>query len=718
MSAKFVSSRALASRRFDKPRALPTVNEDVGIRLMTILRIEAIIRDLGHRGHSFRVVFVGLVAAILMPALLFGGWLAYHSAGSERALLERNAESKGRQVLVDVEHELDSAKAMLIALASSHFLQTENFEEFHRQIAAVARQLGAQFVLRDAVTGRQIVNATVLWGRPLPQDIPAQVQSAMEKSIRTGRPAVSDVFLAPLTKKFVVSVGIPIRRDERVRYYLSVGIPLDIFADALKNAALPDQWLITLVDRDNNIIARSERQQEVAGAKLLVDFASQARGFEGVTEGTNRFGIKYRWTWLRSANGGWFVSIGVPMSVLEAPAKRALLTYTAASGSLFVFAILISYYLGGRLGQSMGTLGIDRTPTKEEFRILFESAPNGVLVVDDKGRIVLANERLEQKFGYTHGELIGLPAQMLFPERDQSRSRIPRPPIVQSDEHSTIVDVPETFGCRKDGAELPVEISSNTITTSAGVFVIMTIVDITARVESSKNLSAALAERDELRRRFIQAQEDERLRLAHDLHDQTGQSLTAAMLELKDLESLLMDEGKDRARTLRHSMEQMGKTIHRIAWELRPASIDELGLTSTLANYVSDWSSQFGIEADFHNRDEWLDHIPVESQTAIYRIVQEGLTNVAKHAAGATSVSVILNRSDGTLQLTIEDNGRGFRTPVADGTADSRGEIGLGLAGMRERLTLIGGELEIESSAGVGTTIYARIPLDKVRMTA
>jgi signal transduction histidine kinase len=151
----------------------------------------------------------------------------------------------------------------------------------------------------------------------------------------------------------------------------------------------------------------------------------------------------------------------------------------------------------------------------------------------------------------------------------------------------------------------------------------------------------------------------------------------------------------------------MGRTLHRVAWELRPAAIDDLGVTAALANYTSEWSSRSGIEVDLHRTDRSLCGVPDEVRTTVFRVVQEALTNVVKHAAGATAVSIVIDRTDALLQLTIEDNGQGF-DPAAIETGALRG---LGLAGMRERLSLIQGELAIESSAGVGTSIFVRIKL-------
>src|ERR1700730_6063796 len=220
-----------------------------------------------------------------------------------------------------------------------------------------------------------------------------------------------------------------------------------------------------------------------------------------------------------------------------------------------------------------------------------------------------------------------------------------------------------------------------------------------------------------LQRRLVNAEERERLRLSHELHDQTGQSLTAAMLELRNIEPLVTEDGRKRLHILRERMAEIGKVLHRVAWELRPASIDELGLASALNNYVSEWGAQYDIEVDFYSGgDSKLDELSDEARTTIFRVAQEGLTNVVKHARGATSVSVVIECVNAMIQLVIEDNGCGFNSSAAVEHPDTH--RGFGLAGMRERLSLLSGELEIESWIGAGTTIFARIPFKSERVTA
>jgi signal transduction histidine kinase len=219
-----------------------------------------------------------------------------------------------------------------------------------------------------------------------------------------------------------------------------------------------------------------------------------------------------------------------------------------------------------------------------------------------------------------------------------------------------------------------------------------------------------------LRRHLSIAEEKERLRLSHELHDQAGQSLIAAILEINEIDAQVSGSAHERLHSLRKKMEELGKSLHRIAWELRPPSIDELGLRKALASYAASWAEQCGTEIDFQCDDPKLDEVPNEIGTAVYRVVQEGLTNIVKHARQPSDVSVVISRAEATLQLIIEDNGCGFDVgamPVRIGS-----HRGLGLEGMRERLLLIGGTLEIESAIGAGTTIFARIVLEDQRSAA
>jgi signal transduction histidine kinase len=212
------------------------------------------------------------------------------------------------------------------------------------------------------------------------------------------------------------------------------------------------------------------------------------------------------------------------------------------------------------------------------------------------------------------------------------------------------------------------------------------------------------AERDELRRRIMVAQEQERLRLAHDLHDQTGQSITAALLDLKAIEPFVAEEGRPRLRILSKALNEIGQMLHRIAWELRPASLDELGLTNVLQTYFEEWSRKHGITVDFKCKDPRLDEYSDEIRTTIYRLIQEALNNIARHA-DATRASAVIETVSGALRLIIRDNGRGFdksSTPER-----------LGLAGMRERVSLIGGRLEVDSFLGAGTILSLDIPVEE-----
>ena len=215
----------------------------------------------------------------------------------------------------------------------------------------------------------------------------------------------------------------------------------------------------------------------------------------------------------------------------------------------------------------------------------------------------------------------------------------------------------------------------------------------------------------ELRRKLTNAEEAERLRLARELHDRTGQAIAIIMLELKQIAPFVSTDGRDRLGRLFDLLGQMGKTLHRIAWQLRPMFINGGGLAQALRNYISEWNRQLGVEVDFYCGEEAVDRLPDEIQIAVYRIVQEALTNISKHAS-ATIVSVVIKRVENVLHLTVEDDGCGFDPEKCLAENQMSIDGGLGLAGIRERVAMLRGETKIQSFIGGGTTIFARIPLN------
>jgi signal transduction histidine kinase len=214
-----------------------------------------------------------------------------------------------------------------------------------------------------------------------------------------------------------------------------------------------------------------------------------------------------------------------------------------------------------------------------------------------------------------------------------------------------------------------------------------------------------------VRRRLTEAQETERGRISRELHDRLGQDLTALKLGLQNLrrQASFAADVEERISKLERLAEGLMGDIHRLAWELRPSVLDDLGLDLALRRFTDDWTQNTGVPVDLHTGvDLGTNRLPQEFETTLYRIAQEALTNVSRHA-GARRVSVLLERRAGYVSLIVEDDGLGFDAQRIMGAPASAGR--LGLLGMQERVRLAGGTLTIESTPGAGATVFARLPL-------
>jgi len=216
------------------------------------------------------------------------------------------------------------------------------------------------------------------------------------------------------------------------------------------------------------------------------------------------------------------------------------------------------------------------------------------------------------------------------------------------------------------------------------------------------------AEREQLRSQLLEkviaAQEEERRRIARELHDETGQALTSLMVRLQMMNELCANpELKTQVEGLRQLAAQTLEGVHNLSVELRPSVLDDLGLTAALERYIQEYRRHTAVEVDLVVLG-LEERLPAPMETALYRIVQESLTNIARHAQAETA-SVLLERRPDRVRAIIEDDGVGF-----DPLAANNGER-LGLYGMRERAELLNGQLTIESSPGQGATIYIEVPL-------
>jgi PAS domain S-box-containing protein len=351
------------------------------------------------------------------------------------------------------------------------------------------------------------------------------------------------------------------------------------------------------------------------------------------------------------------------------------------------------------------------------------------------GIITSWNRGAERIFGYTAAEAVGQHITLIIPEDRKSEED----DVLARLRRGERVDHFETVRRAKDGRLLHISLTVSPIRDARGVIIGASKVarDITERIliaetlrrahdeleervrertaelaRANESLRQEMAERQRIERdrlqlltRLVLAQEDERRRIARELHDQLGQQLTALRLTLEMLKAQSVNtEVRTQVETLEELALQLDHDVAFRVWELRPSAVEDLGLAAALTNYAHSWSKHFGIRVQLHTSRSTNDRLTLDLETVVYRLAQEALNNIAKHAR-ATHVDVVLERSADHVSLIIEDNGVGFDPPAAEAAGQ-----GLGLIGMRERAALVGADLQIESTPGSGTTVIVRAP--------
>ena len=338
---------------------------------------------------------------------------------------------------------------------------------------------------------------------------------------------------------------------------------------------------------------------------------------------------------------------------------------------------------------------------EQRYRTLFSQAMDGILLLDAEGGVVDVNESFARMHGYAVDELL----RMNLRDLDTPETLARAPERIRRILGGEAIGF-EVEHFHKDGHIVPLDVATSGIDIGGSMYVLAFHRDITERKRAEQELRHSQRQLRDMSKAANEALEAERRRTARELHDELGQSLTALKMDLESLRSALPPgeaELGERTLAMHALLDTTIAATRRIAADLRPLMLDDLGLAAALDWLTHNFSRHTGIATDLVI-DDSVAQVPEPIASALYRITQESLTNVAKYAH-ATSTEIRLERDGDWVELLVRDNGRGIRA------ADQQKRGTFGLLGIRERVTLLGGEVSIEGESGAGSEVRVRIPL-------
>ncbi|MGY4211208.1 two-component system sensor histidine kinase UhpB [Burkholderia sp. PvR073] len=399
-------------------------------------------------------------------------------------------------------------------------------------------------------------------------------------------------------------------------------------------------------------------------------------------------------------------------------AQRAAGTVLAAGLiASFAFAALIHALLRGRAGTA--DTGASSRGILNEARMMgiIRSSMEAIITIDEKQTVVIFNPMAEQVFGVSAMEAIGAPLSRFIPERFRAAH-------AKHVDQFGVTGVSERqmgrqrvlFGLRGNGEEFPIEASISQIRDASGKLYTVMLRDITERQRAENALKQSREELRELSANLQNVREEEKTRIARELHDDLGQQLTALKMDLSVIEQQLRAPGRaqpdddvlSHLQGMRRLIDATVASVRRIAADLRPVMLDDLGLVPAIEWLANDFTNRYGIDVERHIETGGLTFTSAGA-TTLFRIVQEALTNVARHA-DATRVALRLDIEEGFCVLRVADNGRGA---APGGSAHE--DKSFGLIGIRERAHMLGGNVTIDTALARGFSITVAFPLGTVQ---
>jgi PAS domain S-box-containing protein len=345
----------------------------------------------------------------------------------------------------------------------------------------------------------------------------------------------------------------------------------------------------------------------------------------------------------------------------------------------------------------------------ELFSLAIEAAPTGMLMVDPTGKIAWVNVQVERLFGYGREELVGQAAEILIPPRFRGQHLLSAGALHRDPSEAPLTgEGRELYGLRKDGSEVRIEARPNPLRTTAGEFVLHSIVDTRERKRSEREQEDLTRKLQRLTASLIEAQEAERARIARELHDDISQQVASLSISLSGLKGRVDSlPGGEQLRGDVSSLQQralaLAEDIRHLSHDLHPTVLQHAGLAANLDAFCAQLRTRHSLDVTFVAQGDF-GSIDSHAALSLYRVAQEALGNVVRHAEAGHADVRLLNTGQ-ALELTVADDGRGF-----DVVTTRQSGKGLGLVSIAERAKLAGGTSDIVTEPNKGTRVHVQIP--------
>ena len=657
------------------------------------------------------------VTPLLVLAVALG-YLQFRQVRDDDAV---EARRLARIVAVEVDQTLKARIAGLQILSLSPLLDDQSrWSEFHRETQGFRAGFGGSVVLVGA-DRRLRLHSDVRFGDALPPLSQPRGRAAVPLALETLQPAVGDPFMGTLAREMLVAIAVPVVRNGRSDSVLLNTLAVQQLGALLTELVLPGDWTVTLYDtRGVAVVSRGGQPQDAQAGEVEADL---------------RFVDK---------------PVTVPWSVQVRLPRTTYVQHLWRAASILVFALLgvtLVGVVGGqraahRLTRAVRSLAelkpgaavaeeidevraarhlLDETLAQREaatdalqvreaqLRGIFESASEAIITADASQTIVLANPAAAQVFGRPVEQLVGAPLDSLVPERLRRRHRDDVERFGDADSAARPMGRrADVVGLRADGQEFPIEAAISQVHVDGQRLYTVILRDVTEPRRLQAELEASHADLERLVTAQQRIEEEERKRIARELHDDLQQVLAAIKMDVGSIQTELAAHPA-RLPPLVARIDELATTAitssRRIVNDLRPLLLEELGLGPALEALCRQFSERTGIAArvDCDEGCSAPDTMPEAVAICLYRLAQESLNNAAKHSMARHVQLRLASPAAGRWALRIADDGQGLQP------GDLRKPMSFGLRGMAERVRALGGTLRVNGVPGHGVVVEVEI---------